>query len=139
MLERPAISIEKDLLEEFDRLNARRGYDSRSEAMRDLIREQLLNEQWSRQERGIGDQVAVVSLVHDLASSSAGKVTQIQRENHKSIVSAVRVHIDEHNCLEVLILRGGASDIIALGERLVSIKGVKHGKVQPAATSLEPK
>jgi CopG family transcriptional regulator, nickel-responsive regulator len=139
MLERPAISIEKALLEKCDRLNAQRGYGSRSEAMRDLIREQLLNHEWSLQERGTDEKVAVVSLVHDLSSSSARKVTQIQRENHTSVVSSVRVHLDEHNCLEVLILRGPACDIIALGDKLVSTKGGKHGKVLPATAGKELK
>jgi CopG family transcriptional regulator, nickel-responsive regulator len=72
-------------------------------------------------------------------SSSAKKVTQIQRENHTSVVSTVRVHLDEHNCLEVLILRGSARDIIGLGEKLVSTKGVKHGKVLPATAAETPK
>jgi CopG family transcriptional regulator, nickel-responsive regulator len=78
-------------------------------------------------------------MVLDLSSSSARKVTQIQRENHTSVVSTVRVHLDEHNCLEVLILRGPARDITALGEGLVSTKGVKHGKVLPATAGKELK
>jgi CopG family transcriptional regulator, nickel-responsive regulator len=110
---------------------AHRGYVSRSEAIRDLIREELIDHEWSHQEQGTDEKVAVASLVHDPSSSSARKVTQLQRENHTSVVSTVRVHLDEHNCLDVLILRGRARDIIALGEKLASIKGVKHGKVLP--------
>jgi len=139
MLERPAISLEKALLEEFDRLSARRGYTNRSEALRDLIREYLLNDQGSCQAQGTAEQVAVVSMVRDTASRSAGKVAQLQRENHKSIVSTVRVPIDEQHRLEVMILRGEACEIVALGEKLVSIKGIKHGKVLPTTTGLAPK
>ena len=74
-------------------------------------------------------------LVYDHDSSSlAQKLTHIQHEHHKSVVSSLHVHLDEHNCLEVLILRGRASEIIAMGESLVSTKGVRYGKVVPATT-----
>ncbi len=139
MLERPAISLEKDLLEEFDRLSGRRGYTNRSEALRDLIREYVLSDQGSCQAQGTAEQVAVVSMVRDTASRSAGKVAELQRENHKSIVSTVGVPIDEQHRLEVMILRGEASEIVALGEKLVSIKGIKHGKVLPTTTGPAPK
>ena len=135
MLERTAISLEKDLLARFDRLIGRRGYANRSEAVRDLIREQLVQDEWSRQEKDGADKVAVVSLVYDHDSSSlAQKLTHIQHAHHKSVVSSLHVHLDEHNCLEVLILRGRASEIIAMGESLVSTKGVRYGKVVPATT-----
>ena len=135
MLERTAISLEKDLLARFDRLIGRRGYANRSEAVRDLIREQLVQDEWSRQEKDGADKVAVVSLVYDHDSSSlAQKLTHIQHEHHGTVVSALHVHLDEHNCLEVLILRGRASEIIAMGESLVSTKGVRYGKVVPATT-----
>jgi CopG family transcriptional regulator, nickel-responsive regulator len=108
MLERIGISLEDDLLAQFDRLIERKGYTSRSEAIRDLIREQLVQREWS--ESGGGEKVAVVTIVYDHASSSlAQKLTHIQHENHRAVVSALHVHMDEHNCLEVLVLRGEAA------------------------------
>lgn len=135
MLERTAISLEEDLLAQFDRLTKRRGYSNRSEAIRDLIRDQLVQDEWSQQEKDSADKVAVVSLVYDHDSASlAQKLTHIQHENHQAVVSSLHVHLDHHNCLEVLILRGPAADIMAMGESLVSTKGVKYGKVVPATT-----
>ena len=140
MLERTAISLEKDLLDKFDRLNKQRGYANRSEAIRDLIREQLVQDEWAHQAKDEVEKVAVVSLVYDHDSSSlAQKLTHIQHEHHKAVVSSLHVHLDPHNCLEVLILRGRASEIIAMGESLVSTKGVKYGKVLPATTGRQLK
>jgi CopG family nickel-responsive transcriptional regulator len=140
MLERTAISLEKDLLDKFDRLNKQRGYANRSEAIRDLIREQLVQDEWAHQAKDEGEKVAVVSLVYDHDSSSlAQKLTHIQHGHHKAVVSSLHVHLDPHNCLEVLILRGRASEIIAMGESLVSTKGVKYGKVLPATTGRQLK
>lgn len=135
MIERVGISLEGSLLEQFDRLIARRGYANRSEAIRDLIREQLVQEQWSSRAAEGVEKVLVVSLVYDHESSSLSqKLTHLQHENHRAVVSALHVHLDAHNCLEVLILRGKGSEILAMGEGLVSTKGVLYGKVMPATT-----
>lgn len=134
MLERIGVSLEDELLERFDELTARRGYQSRSEAIRDLIREALVEREWSGA-RGREERVAVVNLVYDHDSSSlAQKLTHIQHENHRAVVSALHVHMDAHNCLEVLVLRGRAQEVAAVADGLVSTKGVKFGKVVPATT-----
>lgn len=134
MLERIGISLEDDLLGRFDRLIAEKGYVNRSEAVRDLIREALVQREWSRA-AGREERVAVVALVYDHDSSSlAQKLAHIQHENHRAVVSALHVHLDPHNCLEVLVLRGRAAEVIHMGEGLVSTKGVKYGKVVPATT-----
>lgn len=134
MLERIGISLEDDLLAQFDRLIAAKGYVNRSEAIRDLIRDSLVQREWS-ESSGKEERVAVVTLVYDHDSSSlAQKLAHIQHENHKAVVSALHVHMDEHNCLEVLVLRGRARDVISMGEGLVSTKGVKYGKLVPATT-----
>jgi CopG family nickel-responsive transcriptional regulator len=134
MIERIGISLEQDLLKQFDRLCEQKGYQNRSEAVRDLIRDTLVQREWSEQ-GGAGEQVAVVTLVYDHDSSSlAQKLAHIQHENHKAVVSALHVHMDEHNCLEVLVLRGRARDVLRMGEGLVSTKGVKYGKLVPATT-----
>ncbi len=134
MLERIGISLEDDLLARFDRLIADKGYATRSEAVRDLIRDALVQREWSRA-GGREEKVAVVALVYDHDSSSlAQKLAHIQHENHRAVVSALHVHLDPHNCLEVLVLRGRAAEVVHMGEGLVSTKGVKYGKVMPATT-----
>jgi CopG family nickel-responsive transcriptional regulator len=134
MVERIGISLEVDLLKQFDRLIADKGYVNRSEAIRDLIRDSLVQREWS-ESSGREERVAVVTLVYDHdASSLAHKLAHVQHENHKAVVSALHVHMDAHNCLEVLVLRGRASEVMAMGEGLVSTRGVKFGKVLPATT-----
>jgi len=134
MIERIGVSLENDLLEQFDRHIEQKGYATRSEAIRDLIRDALVQRQWS-EAQGREEQVAVVTLVYDHDSSSlAQKLAHIQHENHKAVVSALHVHMDEHNCLEVLVLRGRAREVVRMGEGLISTKGVKYGKVVPATT-----
>ncbi len=134
MLERIGISLEDDLLAQFDHLIAAKGYVNRSEAIRDLIRDALVQREWS-ESNGREERVAVVTLVYDHDSASlAQKLAHIQHENHRAVVSALHVHMDEHNCLEVLVLRGRAKDVISMGEGLVSTKGVKYGKLVPATT-----
>jgi len=132
MLERIGISLEDELLAQFDSHIAEKGYVNRSEAIRDLIREALVQREWSRSNER-EERVAVVALVYDHDSSSlAQKLAHIQHENHRAVVSTLHVHLDSHNCLEVLVLRGRARDVQAMGDGLVSTKGVKYGKLVPA-------
>jgi CopG family nickel-responsive transcriptional regulator len=134
MLERIGISLEEGLLSQFDRLIADKGYVNRSEAIRDLIRDALVQREWS-EAGGREERVAVVTLVYDHDSSSlAQKLAHIQHRNHKAVVSALHVHMDAHNCLEVLVLRGRAQEVLAMAEGLVSTRGVKFGRLVPATT-----
>jgi CopG family nickel-responsive transcriptional regulator len=134
MIERIGISLEKDLLKQFDKLIEQKGYVNRSEAIRDLIRDNLVQREWS-ESSGSEERVAVVTLVYDHDSSSlAQKLAHIQHENHRAVVSALHIHMDEHNCLEVLVLRGRAKEVVRMGEGLISTKGVKFGKLMPATT-----
>ena len=134
MIERIGVSLDADLLSRFDRLIEQKGYASRSEAIRDLIRDALVQREWS-EARGSEERVAVVTLVYDHDSSSlARKLAHIQHENHRAVVSALHVHLDAHNCLEVLVLRGRGREVVRMGEGLLSTKGVKYGKVVPATT-----
>jgi CopG family nickel-responsive transcriptional regulator len=137
MLERIGISLEDDLLRQFDRLIAEKGYANRSEAVRDLIRAELVQRAWA-EAKGKEERVVVVALVYDHDSSSlAQKLTHIQHENHLAVVSSLHVHMDAHNCLEVLVLRGRAREVLAMGESLASTRGVKFGRVLPATTGAE--
>jgi CopG family nickel-responsive transcriptional regulator len=126
-LVRFGVSVDDDLLKRFDARNKRKGYVNRSEAIRDLIRECLVEEEW-RTTRG--ETVGVVSLVFDHERMELSKtLTHAQHRRHALIVATTHVHLDQHNCLEVLILRGKAQQLRTLAEHLMSRRGVKHGKL----------
>lgn len=119
------VSIEKDLNDKFAAWMKRKGYRNRSEAIRDLIRDRLVNEEW---QGGEEEAVGSVSLVFNHESRElAARLTRVQHQQLGHIVASLHVHIDHHNCLEVLVLRGRARDIQKLGDSLLSTKGVKHG------------
>jgi CopG family nickel-responsive transcriptional regulator len=127
-LVRFSVSLKSALLEAFDRLIERKGYSTRSEAIRDLLRDQLVREQSSR---GRGEQVAVVSLVYDHhARRLADRLMDRQHHHHELVVSTMHVHLGPHHCLEVTVLRGPARQIRHLGEELIATKGVLHGEVR---------
>jgi CopG family nickel-responsive transcriptional regulator len=132
MLKRVGISLDGGLLRRFDRLIARQGYENRSEAIRDLIREALVEEAWSGSQR---DTVGAVFLVyaHEPMDLSQ-RMTEIQHENVNLISSSMHVHLDRHHCLEILVLRGPGRRIRTLADRLISTRGVKHGRFVPTTT-----
>ncbi len=131
-LARCGISLDSRLLHRFDAVIRKRGYANRSEAIRDLIRGQLVEEEWRA---GGSETVAVVSLVFDHDELDLpGGLTDVQHEHHSCVASTMHIHLDRHNCLEVLVLRGKDTAIKALGERLVSTKGVGHGKLTLTTT-----
>ncbi len=125
MISRFGVSLDSELLRDFDRLIARKGYRNRSEAIRDLIRESLVQEEW----RGEGPVVGVVTIVysHD-KREIVDALTDLQHLYYENIVSSMHVHLDEENCLEVIIVRGRAGDVRTLADRLMSTKGIKHGR-----------
>ena len=129
MMERIAISLEKRLLDQFDKLIAAKGYSNRSEAVRDLIRERLIEREWAAP---AGETVATVLLVyeHDTMELSQ-RLTNIEHRQFHRIVAGLHVHMDKENCLEILVLRGPGKEIQRLGERLISLRGVKHGRFVP--------
>lgn len=135
MLQRIGISLDDSLLEQFDALIAERGYTNRSEALRDLIREQLVARGWAELEESGEDRIAVVTLVYEHDSMDLAKrLTHIQHKDPQAVVSALHIHMDHHNCLEVLILRGQARQILRMAEQIVAVRGVKFGKIVPATT-----
>jgi CopG family nickel-responsive transcriptional regulator len=128
-LTRVSISLESALLEAFDRSNAARGYPTRSEAIRDLIRDYLVREEAKAADGG-SDQVAVVTLVYDHhARELAARLIDKQHHHHELVVSSLHVHLGERHCLEVSVLRGPAAEVRHLGDELLSTKGVLHGEV----------
>lgn len=127
------VSLESTLLEKFDRLNTQKGYKNRSEAIRDLIREKLVSEEWSSSQQE--ETVGVFSLVYDHHQRELNKtLNHIQHQHVEVIVSSTHVHIDHHNCLEVIILKGKTNIIKKITDQLASTRGVKHGKLIMTST-----
>ena len=135
MLKRFGVSIAADLLKKLDSLAERKGYANRSEAIRDLIRDSFVQKEW---ELGDKEVVGTVTLVYSHASHElADKLTDLQHHYHKNIISTTHIHLDEHNCLEVLVVRGKGTKIKGIADQLISTKGVKHGKLVMTTTGKE--
>ena len=126
-LTRVSISLEDALLESFDKHIAAKGYETRSEAIRDLIRDCLIREEAKHRH---GEQVAIISMVYDHhARELAAKLLDKQHHHHDLIVSTLHVHLGKHHCLEVSVLRGSGKDLVHLGDELLATKGVLHGDI----------
>jgi CopG family nickel-responsive transcriptional regulator len=126
------VSMDGTLLKDFDQLISRKGYRNRSEALRDLIRDNLVQEEWKG---GDEETVGTLALVYSHHTRELTRVlTNLQHRFFKTILSTTHVHLDEHNCLEVLILRGKGEDLKKIGDRLIGTRGVKHGKLSLTTT-----
>jgi CopG family nickel-responsive transcriptional regulator len=124
------VSLPNALMHTLDRLQSGRAYQNRSEFVRDLLRAELVKEEWQEQ---TGETVGVLVLVYDHDTRAlADKLTDIQHEHHGMISAALHVHLDVHTCLEVIPMRGPAKDIRGIANRLLSIKGVRYGQLVPA-------
>lgn len=131
-LARFGVSLDAGLLQSFDRLCAERGYANRSEAIRDLIRGSLVEREWEDSGKEVAGSLSLVFDHH--TSGLAARLTSIQHDFHSCIVGALHVHLDHDNCLEILVLKGEARQLRALGETLIATKGVKHGRLNLATT-----
>ncbi|XPV75239.1 MAG: nickel-responsive transcriptional regulator NikR [Desulfovibrio sp.] len=129
------VSLDSDLLDRFDDLCELNSYSNRSEAVRDLIRNKLVDKEWEHAEGELAGTLALVYDHHHRGLSQ--KLTQIQHDDHDVILSTLHVHLDHHNCLEVLVLKGNAEQLKRLSDRLISTKGVKHGKLGLTTTGKE--
>ena len=126
-LTRVSISLESALLEAFDKYINDKGYATRSEAIRDLIRDRLIR---AEAKQPSGDQVAVVTLVYDHhARELAARLIDKQHHQHHLVVSSLHVHLGARHCLEVTVLRGPGEKVKHLGDELLATKGVLHGEV----------
>jgi CopG family nickel-responsive transcriptional regulator len=132
-LVRFGVAMDDQLLEQFDRLVARRGAaGNRSEAVRDLVRDALVGEEWE----GPGTEiVGTITMVFDHhANDLAEKLDRVQHAHHDKVISKMHVHLDAHNCLEVIVVRGESSEIRGIAEALLGTKGVKHGRLVATTT-----
>lgn len=126
------VSLDMTLLDRFDKLIGKMGYENRSEAIRDLIREKLVQEEW---QAPAGETFGIAFLVYDHETLSLDKrLTDTQHKYLNNIVSSLHVHIDEHNCLEAVVLKGSGKTVRAIGEKLASMRGIKYGKLSMGTT-----
>lgn len=131
-VERIGVSLEKELLSMFDKLIVRQGYQNRSEAIRDLIRQQISAERLSCPNTKA---VAAVCVVYDHhLTNLMQKVTDLQHSHLLQTISSMHIHLDEHDCLEVIVLRGRVGQIHKVAEHILSMKGVKLGRINLVAT-----
>jgi len=131
MLKRFSVSLEEELLAHFDDYIGRHGYVNRSEAVRDLIRSKLISEEWEQDSEVIG----VVTLVYDHHQAKLQeRITEAQHDFYHLITSTTHVHMDHHNCLEVTIVKGNASKVRELAEKLIALRGVKSGNLIMSST-----
>ena len=124
------VSMDSGLLKQFDKYITEKGYANRSEAIRDLIRSNLVEKEWKV---GTGETVGTITIIynhhkHELPDT----LTSIQHKYHAAMISTLHVHLDAHNCLEVLVVKGKAREIKIIADRLIGTKGVKHGKLTTA-------
>jgi len=130
-----SISLPPSLLRQLDQMSTEKGYANRSLAVADMIRNQLVEHQ---EKTGTGDIAGTITLVYDHHKPHLqSTLTDIQHDHHNVILSTVHVHLDHHNCLEVLLVRGPGNVIRSIADALITAKGVKHGKLTVTTTGKE--
>ncbi|MBP1912142.1 nickel-responsive transcriptional regulator NikR [Thermococcus stetteri] len=129
------VSVPEELLERFDRIIEEKGYVNRSEAIRDMMRDFIVRHEWEAGDKEVAGTITML-YNHDEAEV-VKELLDMQHDYLKEIVSSIHVHMDEHNCLEVVIVKGKASRIKEIADRLLSLKGVKHGKLVMTGTGRE--
>ena len=128
------VSLDKDLLGKFDRLIKDENYSNRSEAFRDLIRERLVKKEWMGKKEVAG----AISLVYDHHKRDlVNSLVDIQHDFHHLIIANQHIHLDHHNCLEIIVVKGRPKEVQQLADILRSTKGVKHGQLTTATTGKE--
>jgi len=134
-LMRFGVSMEEELLARFDDWVGRHDWANRSEAIRDLVRDRLVEEEWLSGSQPV---VASLTFVYDHhVSDLQDRLTRLQHRHHGLVQSALHVHLDHDNCMEVLVLRGPAGDIQALADRILGSRGVKHGRLVRSAVGAD--
>ena len=130
-LARFGVSVSSELLRKFDELIDSKGYANRSEAIRDLIRNYLVEHEWEEDTETIGS----VTIVYDHHVRELSDILiDFQHGHHSEIISSMHVHLDHHNCLEIIIIKGKGSKVKEIADKLISTKGVKHGKLTMTTT-----
>jgi len=125
------VSLDKDLLDKFDRLIREKNYTNRSEAFRDLIREDLVKAEWKKNKEIVG---AITLIYNHHKRELVNKLMDIQHDFGGIIISSQHIHLDHNNCLEIIAVKGVAKEAQKLADSLKSVKGVKHGTLSLSTT-----
>ena len=126
-LSRIGVSLDSDLLDRFDKFIAEKGYENRSEAFRDLIRDRLVGTAVVASKTPV---VGTVTLIYDHHTRLLPeKLADLQHEHHEAVISTLHAHLDHDTCLEVVLLRGQSRNVQQLADKLISTKGVRHGRL----------
>jgi CopG family nickel-responsive transcriptional regulator len=121
------VSIEPELLKKFDRIIKKKGYNNRSEAIRDIVRENILKVDTSDPN---SEAIGTLTMMYDHHEGTlTNKLLDLQHNHHNEILSTTHIHIDHHNCLEVLVLKGKTGNIQKLADKIKALKGIKHGEL----------
>ncbi|MGH9739275.1 MAG: nickel-responsive transcriptional regulator NikR [Candidatus Acidiferrales bacterium] len=135
-LARTGVSLEQDLLKKFDDFIGKKGYQNRSEAIRDLIRERLVQEESDENKMVVGS----LTFIYDHHRHNlTEKLVAAQHQAGDNVLAATHVHLDHHNCLEVIIMKGRGSDLRNLANGILSLRGVKHGQLVVTTTGKDLK
>ena len=126
-LTRFGVSMDDKLLKKFDQLIEKKGYSTRSEAIRDLVREKFIEENTADSNKVLFGVLTIVYSHHQ--NEIDEKLKEFQHDNFKNVISTTHIHITHHDCLEVIILKGKSSKITKIADKVISYKGVKHGKL----------
>ena len=125
-LMRTGISLERELLEKFDHIIQHKGYGNRSEAIRDLVRDHFVEEEVASNKIVVG----TITLVYDHHQPKLSEqLVSAQHDYKGQVLATTHVHLDHHNCLEVIILKGHGTEVKKFSDKLLSLRGVKHGKL----------
>lgn len=131
-IERFGVSMDATLLERFDHLIQSKGYSSRSEALRDLVRQEIVASEWENPDAEV---IGTLTLVYDHHERDLSRtLTEMQHHHCEQIICTTHIHIDPVNCLEVIVVRGKASVVQAVSDNLLASAGVKHGKLVCSTT-----
>jgi CopG family transcriptional regulator, nickel-responsive regulator len=126
-IKRFGVSIESRLLEQFDSYIAANNYENRSEAIRDLIRKELVEQEWAKTNENVAGAIVIVYDHHK--REVVDKLLDIQHDFHELIISSQHIHLDHDNCMEIIVVRGRIAQVNDLAAKLKSIKGVKHASL----------
>ena len=133
-VERVGVSFEPELLSKFDKLIKKKGYTNRSEAVRDLVRKSIIESEIESEE---GEVIGTFTMIYDHdVGDVTNRLQHLQHHHISEITSTTHIHVDEHTCLEVIVVGGKAKNIRKLADNIKAIKGVKHGELVITKTSI---
>jgi CopG family nickel-responsive transcriptional regulator len=128
------VSIEPELLKKFDKSIKKKGYSNRSEALRDLIRKNIVIEESTEPD---AEALGTLTMIYDHHSGPlTSKLLELQHDHHHEILTTTHIHVDHHNCLEVIVLQGKTREIQKLADSITALKGIKHGELVLTSRSL---